>query len=384
MCYHAHAVLKESARVVHLTLRDFRNYERLELDIPGGLTVLRGSNGQGKTNILEAIYYLAVLRSFRTSRVNDLLRTGTRRFHCRARLSGILSGTDVEISAEFANGARRLAIDGSTTSSRQFVNQFNCVAMVPEDIELAKGAPTGRRRYLNILLSQLFPDYLESLIRFDKILKNRNAMLKNANRYGREAIGAYDPMMVQHGARLVARRVEMIERLNRRLPSILSRIDGGKATMELRYQCGLGNHSPDDWDEKTLIAAFSGMVEQAIERDVEMKQTRYGPHRDDVAILFDDVPVSQFGSEGQCRLASLVMKLVAADLLKQEMGEFKPLVLLIDDVFGELDQVRRKGFFETIAQNDQVVMTCTETPREIMGLNPRIHTVTKGSIQIGT
>jgi DNA replication and repair protein RecF len=380
VCHHAHAfVNSSSAGLTRLQLHNFRNYERLELSLSRGVTVFQGDNGQGKTNILEAVYYLAVLRSFRTSRISDLVRTGCDGFHARIVLNSAMD-SEVSVSATYAQ-ARRLFIDECSTGSREFINQFNCVSLVPEDIELTKGSPAVRRRYLNILLSQLFPDYLDSLIRYTKVLKNRNAMLRNADRYGQAAITAYDSMFAEHGAKLMRLRHRVVDDLNGLLAALLPRLNVDETGLTMKYKPAVSSavFEKDDPEEqrKTMI----NVLNENLGRDMDQGQTRYGPHRDELGLLIGGNPLDAFGSEGQCRLAALAMKLVAANLLAKEMNQEKTLVLLVDDVFGELDSDRKKGFFDTVANAGQVLLTCTEAPAEILRRNPRIINVKNGRIQ---
>ena len=381
MRHHAHAFLETSpASLTRLQLQNFRNYERLELSLSPGVTVFQGDNGQGKTNILEAVYYLAVLRSFRTNRIADLIRMGCEGFRSRLHLT---STTDAEmsVSADYAQQRRRLFVDDCSCGPQEFINQFNCVSLVPEDIELAKGPPAVRRRYLNILLSQLYPEYLDSLIRYTKVLKNRNAMLRSSERYGKAAITAYDSQFTEHGARLMRLRTMIVAELNERLTALLPRLKADKTSLELRYQPAISAPAFETEEEDGQQTAMITVLNENIARDMEQGQTRYGPHRDELGLYIGGNPLSGFGSEGQCRLAALALKLVAASQLVKEMQNEKSLVLLVDDVFGELDSERRNGFFKTVAEAGQVLLTCTETPAEILERSPRILNVKKGKVE---
>jgi DNA replication and repair protein RecF len=380
VCHHAHAFVNSSSvGLTRLQLRNFRNYERLELSLSPGVTVFQGDNGQGKTNILEAVYYLAVLRSFRTSRISDLVRTGCDGFHARIVLNSAMD-SEVCVSATYAQ-PRRLFIDECSAGPREFINQFNCVSLVPEDIELTKGSPAVRRRYLNILLSQLFPDYLDSLIRYTKVLKNRNAMLRNADRYGQAAITAYDSMFAEHGAKLMRLRYRVVDDLNSLLARLLPRLNADETGLTMKYKPAVSAAVFEKDNPEEQRTAMINVLNENLERDMDQGQTRYGPHRDELGLMIRGNPLDSFGSEGQCRLAALAMKLVAANMLAKEMNQKKSLVLLVDDVFGELDSDRKKGFFDTVADAGQVLLTCTEAPSEILDRNPRILNVKNGRVQ---
>ncbi len=378
---HADAFMSgaDSSSLARVRLVNFRNYEDLLIDLPVGVTVFQGENGQGKTNLLEAVYFLAFLRSFRTSRTGDLCRVGADGFHCSAKIAGALSNDSLELAATCSDRQRKLAVDGVELESRWFVNQFNCIAFVPEDMSLVKGAPVFRRRYLNILLSQLYPDYLNSLIAYNKILKNRNAVLRNPQKFGRAAVGAYDELFARHGATLILYRLRILQKINVLLGEnpVFTRDD-----LALAFNPGLPVNRKDIIDDhEELRLRLLWVLQKGMARDLERGYTCQGAHRDDFDLVLNGGDISQLGSEGQCRAAALSLKMAAGQIVKNELGYVKPLVVIVDDVLGELDERNRVDFFSNVTGKGQVLVACTRLSAELKKLNPTVFEVEGGKVR---
>lgn len=355
----------------HLKLRNFRNYAELVVDLEPGLSILKGANGEGKTSILEAIYYLSLLRSFRTRSISELQMWGRGYFAAEARLvSGRGPLADETLSVIYGE-RRRLKINGAPiTKASEFINRFLCVAFVPEDIRLVKGSPGRRRRFLDILLSQTTGNYLFHLIKYQAALKARNAVLKEPGRYGKHALAAYDKLLSENGAEVVVHRGVLVDALNETLATRGSQLFGDQRRCSVRYRSNVLRRELQEADTETIGADFAKVLMQEMTGDVEAGTTRYGPHRDDISLYLDGKPVGVFGSEGQQRLFSLALRLASVDIMGERCAEDKPL-LLVDDVLGELDESRRAAFLSAFRETEQVVLACTRIPDELEGSGNR-------------
>jgi len=362
-----------------LKLRHFRNYGNLEAPIGLGLTVVVGENGQGKSNLLEAVHYLSLLRSFRTRRTSDLHQWDAPYFHLDATLSGSASALDDHRLTITHVERRRLRIDGQPVPrASEFINRFLCTAFVPEDIELVKGGPSGRRRFLDILLSQTRGEYLARLVSYTTALRSRNAMLRDPTRFGRSAITAYDGPLAEHGAYLVAERDRFVDEYQWAFADACRQLSGEATNVEIRYAAVL-RHQDESMTQEKLATRFRDLLARETARDMEARVTRHGPHRDDLLLSLEGRPVGVFGSEGQCRLMSLALRLASVDVLTRGRAG-RPVVLLIDDVLGELDASRRRNFLACFDAADQVLLACTEAPPELAGRTQTVLRVSAGSV----
>jgi DNA replication and repair protein RecF len=350
-----------------LRLRDFRNYARFDGEFQPGFHILTGRNAQGKTNLLEAIYVLATLRSFRGVASAQMVRHGQKGWFIGAH---VLARADHELKLYWSPRERSLTRDGNPVRRlADFLGVLRAVAFCAEDIQLVKGPASRRRRFLDLLLSQTEPHYLPLLQRYAQALRSRNALLRQPK--------PDEASLESFTAELVARGVEILQHRRRLLPAILplvqaahQRISGGCEEVSLNYQ-------------STVKGDFLVELRQAWPRERAMKATLVGPHRDELDLRLDGKSAAQFGSEGQKRSVVTALKIAQAEFLSGHHGG--PPILLIDDIMGELDVRRRSGFLpllERVHQSDsQVFMTCTEEnwPAEL-AVSPRRWKVEAGLI----
>ncbi|MCF7853427.1 MAG: DNA replication and repair protein RecF [Candidatus Pacebacteria bacterium] len=365
-----------------LKLRHFRNYEALDVSFDNGLTVLTGENGQGKSNLLEAIHYLSLLRSFRTRRISDLCHWDRSYFF----LEGLLRetpGTSLSrrMSVTYA-GERRLKIDGMRIRrASEFINTFLCVAFVPEDIQLIHGPPAERRRFTDIVLSQGKAEYLAQRIQYRVAIKARNTAIRQSAKYGSKTVNAFSHAVAHHGAYITAARKSFIEHFNtlleRRAPQLFS--DGH--TVRCEYSSNALRHLTGSVSQAAIQETLEELLDKEIKyaKNGDERTTRAGPHRDDIILYLDDRRVDVFGSEGQARLMSLLMRLASIDIL-EELSDDRPIVALVDDVLGELDIVRRAAFMKTIATVGQVFLAATEIPEEVKNRTSQVFRITAGDL----
>jgi DNA replication and repair protein RecF len=362
-----------------LTLEQFRNYEHADIAFQPGLTVLLGPNGQGKTNILEAVHYLAFLRSFRTRQIRELIHFGADGFQLQGRLSGGGSGQLEEdrLSVSFGRERRLSRNRAPLEKASEFINQFFCVAFIPEDIELIKGPASERRRFLDMLTGQLDRGYLRDLHAYNHALKSRNAILRHFRQFDAASLDAYDRLLARHGTAVILHRRRTTALLAGCPEAASAALVNGRIGYD--YQPGLPK--PDSsaalagrlevadgglTDNGVLEAAYFDMLVQNRPRDMREAVTLWGPHRDDLEVRLNGHALSAYGSEGQCRAAALWLRVAAARILRESApaAAGTGLVLLVDDVLGELDGNRRAAFWDQIRGATQILFTCTALPPE--------------------
>ena len=339
--------------LAHLRLRDFRNYARLDADFAPGFHLLLGNNAQGKTNILEALYLLATLRSFRGIGSAQMVRHGAKGYFVGGHVVGKATN---EVKMYWSATERKLALDGRpVTRLTDYLGTLRAVAFCTEDLQLVKGAARGRRRFLDLLLAQTQPGYLALLQRYAKALRARNALLKQ-RAADEAALEGFTRELVALGLQLIKARHELLPRLSPLARLAYRRISNDAEELRLEYQ-------------PSVKQDFAAELARHRERERAFRATLIGPHRDDLLLLLNDQPAAQFASEGQKRTLAIALKMAQAEYLTGIHGA--PPVLLIDDVMGELDLQRRSGLLPLLERthhaSGQIFMTCTDEnwPREL-------------------
>ncbi len=339
--------------VSHLRLRDFRNYARLDLDFPPGLHVLIGDNAQGKTNILEAIYLLATLRSFRGVGGAQIIQHGKKGYFIGAQITG---QGEREIKMYWSASERKLSLDAQPVKKlTDYLGALRAVVFCTEDLQLVKGTARGRRRFLDLLLAQTSPAYLPTLQRYALALRSRNALLKQ-RAFDPVALESFSQELVKLGEEIIRQRRELLPKLSPLARLAYRRISNAAEELRLEYQ-------------PSVKRDFAVELAQARARELSFRMTVVGPHRDEVQLLLNDQSAAHFGSEGQKRSLAIALKMAQAEYVTGLHGT--PPVLLIDDVMGELDAKRRSGLLPLLERaqhaRGQVFMTCTDEnwPREL-------------------
>lgn len=357
-----------SVHLAHLRLRDFRNYVRLDADFAPGFHLLVGRNAQGKTNILEAVYLLATLRSFRGVGGAQMVRHGATGYFVGAR---VVAAGRSDIRLYWSAAARNLTLNEQPIRRlTDYLGAVRAVVFCTEDLNLVKGPAGQRRRFLDLLLSQTHPSYLPLLQRYLRAVRSRNALLK-ARPVDEAAIESFTHEMVASGNQLMALRRELAPRLSALTRLAYRRIAHDAEEFRLDYAPSVREH-------------FAAELAQVRGRERAVRTTVLGPHRDELRLLLDERPAAQFGSEGQKRTLALALKMAQTEYLTGLHGT--PPILLIDDVMGELDASRRAGLMPLLERSHQasgqVFMTCTEEnwPREL-GRRLQRWEVTAGSLK---
>jgi DNA replication and repair protein RecF len=342
-----------------IRLRQFRNFAGLDLAFPEQGAAIIGDNGSGKTNLLESLHYFEILRSFRGAADEQLVRFGADAFHVRGRFMDTASGRCIEVSAAYEprTKRKRVVVDGvEATRLGDAIGRIGSVVFSPSDVALVKGGPGERRRYLDIVLSLNVRGYLEALQRYRSVLRQRNALLRDGR--GGGAIEAWDAGLIDSGARVIAARQAWIAGHAERYADLYRAIAGG-AEASMTYDADVA--VPAGAVAADITAAFEERLQRVAQRERDRGLTLAGPHRDDLALQLHmadgDFDLRQYGSGGQKRTGAIVLRMVEAETVRQARG-IQPL-LLLDDVFAELDPGRSRRILELLggSRHGQVVLT---------------------------
>ncbi len=330
-----------------LSLTGFRNYRSQEVSFAPGLNLLSGPNGHGKTNLLEAIHYVCLAHSQRTRKDKELIEWNGNAFVLR--LLGRIGGLAHAQSVEYAEtGAKRVKVNGRESKRlSDLIGHFEVVSFSPEDLDLIRSGPQLRRRFLDILLCQFSLDYLDTLRHYNQALKQRNSLLKQAGA-GNDVLAAYDAPLVEAGARITLMRRRALADLAPLARDCYRSISDGGEDLEL----ALSGCVSEAEEEPALREDFHRKLLALRGTEREAGLTLAGPHREDLAISFSGKAVRDFGSQGQKRSVALSLKLASARLL--DARNRRPPILLLDDVFAELDETRRLRIGELIRGQGQV------------------------------
>ena len=374
--------------LTQLALTNFRNYVRLSLDMPPNITVLQGANAQGKTNFLEAIYYLAASRSPYASSDAQLVNWLAEQDDLpHARVTSELARGDTRTRIEItltrnanAKSAYRkhIRINGIPKRVMDLLGQVNVVLFVPQDITLINGAPSGRRRYLDTMLCQIDVRYCRALARYNRVLEQRNALLRTLRERGGspDQLEFWDEKLVQDGAQIIARRQQAILDLEVLAQPVHYDLSGGRERLRLRYVPSFDPRQPASphqqmslrldlppaisipQDADAVRQVFQALLHNSRREEIPRGMTLIGPHRDDVRFFDGQVDLHEYGSRGQQRTAVLALKLAEVALMTCTTGE-QP-ILLLDEVMSELDSDRRRYLCVQLEQVEQTVITTTD------------------------
>lgn len=329
-----------------IELSNFRNYESLDLDFDYGTNILYGNNAQGKTNILEAVSVSGTTRSHKGSKDKEMIRFGEEEAHIKTVVNK--KDMDYQIDVHMKkNKTKGIAVNKvPLKKASELFGILNIVFFSPEDLNIIKNGPSERRRFLDSELCQLDKIYLSDLAKYNKILNQRNKLLKDMvfRPDLKETLPIWDAQLIDYGKRIIKRRKSFVDELNEIVFDIHKQISGEKEELVLKYEPNI-----DD-------AFFHDELNRAKERDMRFCQTSVGPHRDDMQFSVFDVDIRKYGSQGQQRTSALSLKLAEIELVKRNIDETP--VLLLDDVLSELDSSRQNYLLNSI-HDIQTIITCT-------------------------
>ena len=329
-----------------IELSNFRNYEKLEIHFDEGTNILYGDNAQGKTNILEAAFISGTTKSHKGSKDKEVIRFGCEESHIRTVVEKNEKEYQIDMHLR-TRGSKGVAINKiPIKKASELFGILNIVFFSPEDLNIIKNGPAERRRFLDAELCQLDKVYLSDLTKYNKILNQRNKLLKDINfRHDlMETLSVWDEQLLETGKRIIKRRKLFIEELNEIIGQIHSNISGGKEHLILKYEPNI-----DD-------IFFADELLKAKQKDLKLCQTTVGPHRDDMLFAVNDIDIRKYGSQGQQRTSALSLKLAEIEIVKKSIHNTP--VLLLDDVLSELDSNRQNYLLNSIS-DIQTIITCT-------------------------
>jgi len=382
--------------VKHLSLGNFRNYESAELALEPGITVLVGRNGQGKTNLVEAIGYCSTLTSHRISGYVPLIKTQTSKAIIRllAEHQDRQNLVELELSTEGSNRAK--VNRGDLSRLRDVLGYIQTVIFAPEDLNLVKGDPSDRRNFLDQLLVQISPRLAGTLSDYDRVLRQRNTLLKTsrslpANSPGLSTLEAWDHSLVELGSEIILQRENLVQMLNPYLDSAYKAISEEKNNPSMFIKTSVLSTAIDidsesDLENKAIkkedIAdKFLARLKELRSKELERGVSLVGPHRDDLVLKLGELPAKGYISHGETWSYALSLKLACVALLKSKSQAGDP-ILILDDVFAELDTVRRNRLVDLISGNEQVIITAAVAEDIPEILNARIFNVTNGKVEL--
>lgn len=329
-----------------LKLKNYRNYELLDLKFDPRTNILFGDNAQGKTNIVEALYLSGTTKSHRGTKDRDLIRFGCDEAHLETIVEK--HGVDFQIDMHLKkNSPKGIAIN--KIPIRRAGELFGIVHFVffsPEDLNIIKEGPAGRRRFVDLELSQLDKVYLSNLSNYNRIINQRNSLLKEISFHKNliDTLDIWDMQLAEYGEKVIERRRQFIEQVNEIISDIHFKLTGEKERIQISYESSVGKYT------------FEEILKKNREKDIKFKSTSVGPHRDDLCFHVGDLDIRKFGSQGQQRTAALSLKLSEIELVKMIIRDTP--ILLLDDVLSELDKHRQNYLLESI-HDIQTVITCT-------------------------
>jgi DNA replication and repair protein RecF len=374
----------------HLSLTNFRNFARLDLDVPRRVVVLVGSNAQGKTSLLEAVYFMAAFTSFQTHADRQLVNFIAAREARKQVVVGRLVAdfqrgrSDHRLEARLimeptgVNGSRlrkEVLLDGVKRSLSEVIGQFNAVVFVPQMSQIFEGGPEERRRYLNLTLAQTVPSYVRVLGEYSQALSQRNALLKTLNERGgnSEQLRVWDEALARLGAQIILSRIQAVDEIEALAKRVHHELTRGREVLRLSYepafdplpqpngQLNLKMDTPIDRSGLKLEDIQAGFVERLAQlrrEEIARGMTTIGPHRDELRFLVNGIDLGDYGSRGQIRTALLALKMAEVNWMRERTGEWP--VILLDEVMAELDLERRADLLAYLGQREQVLFTTTD------------------------
>ncbi len=357
-----------------LFLQNFRNYEREEFTFSDGLNVLFGKNGQGKTNCAEAVFYLCTGASLRIRHDKQLIRMGENCALVKAEAENRYGR--VNISAEIFDTKRNLTVNGSAIrKNADLLGHVNSVFFSPGELRLIQDGPDERRRFMNISISQTSPAYYTALIRYNKILDQRNALLKDRDgAMVLETLPIWDEQLCKYAATVVKKRVEFLEKLAPYAEEIHASLTDGREKLHLSHGKKYGE------TEEEIAESLLRRLKNSYETDLYRGFTSVGPHRDDIDFAVNGMDAKAYASQGQMRTAALSVKLAEVEIFKEISGEYP--ILILDDVMSELDLPRRRKLLRRV-EGLQTILTCTHAEPVLYGADSNKIRIDGGKIKDG-
>ncbi len=356
-----------------IELKDFRNYKEQRISFNKKVNIFIGNNAQGKTNLLEGIYFNAIGKSFKNARDRELIRFGEEYF--RIKTTAYIDGEEnVTESVVSIRGHKGIKINGAKISkTSQLLEKTYVVIFSPEDLKIVKEDPDKRRRFIDRELCQIRKGYLSDLNSYRRIIKQRNAYLKEVS-IDKNILSIWDEEMAEYGSRIIKRREDFLRKIDNISNQIHSYISGNKENLKIEYE-------PNVYFKENIKENFIELIKKNHDEDIKNRTTCIGPHRDDFSVSIENIDLRKFGSQGQQRTAALSLKLSEIKIIEEEKGE-KP-ILLLDDVLSELDIERQSRLINYLGENQKFITTT-----DILGFvvkdmpEGKIFKITDGEVEI--
>ena len=381
--------------VKHLTLSNFRNYKTVELPLNQGINLLVGKNGQGKTNLAEAIFYAATLSSHRVSGYLPLIKQGESKAIIRilARFDDRENLLEIELNTQGSNRAR--INKGDASRVRDVLGYVNAVIFSPEDLDIVKRDPSNRRAFIDELIVQLTPRMAGVYSDYERVLKQRNTLLKSARNIptgssSLSTLDSWDQSLVRIGSEIISARFDITARLAPHLQEAYAAIADEKNDPSVKLRSSLlsndiesetSNEFLDTGNREEIENLFQQRLKDVRSKELERGVTLVGPHRDDLLLLLGTLPAKGYISHGESWSYALALKLASAELIRKEARAGDP-VLILDDVFAELDSTRRSRLASLVSHNEQVIITAAVAEDVPFELNATRFYVNAGSLEV--
>jgi DNA replication and repair protein RecF len=381
--------------VKHLTLSNFRNYKTVELPLNQGINLLVGKNGQGKTNLAEAIFYAATLSSHRVSGYLPLIKQGESKAIIRilARFDDRENLLEIELNTQGSNRARINKSDASRV--RDVLGYVNAVIFSPEDLDIVKRDPSNRRAFIDELIAQLTPRMAGVYSDYERVLKQRNTLLKSARNIptgssSLSTLDSWDQSLVRIGSEIISARFDITARLAPHLQEAYAAIADEKNDPSVKLRSSLlsndiesetSNEFLDTGNREEIENLFQQRLKDVRSKELERGVTLVGPHRDDLLLLLGTLPAKGYISHGESWSYALALKLASAELIRKEARAGDP-VLILDDVFAELDSTRRSRLASLVSHNEQVIITAAVAEDVPSELSATRFYVNAGSLEV--
>lgn len=339
-------------KILEVEVKNFRNYEYTKVQFDDRLNILLGNNAQGKTNLLESVFLLALGKSPRVNKDKDLVKWDCENSSIKLTLKKEVGNTQIEIRL-FKQGKKIILINGIPIKKiSELLGVLNVIYFFPDDLKLIKESPSERRKFMDMDICQASKNYFYLLTRYERILNQRNKLIKTSKSLDtlKDTISIWNEQLADTASKIILSRIKFIAKLAPKVQSCHHFLANNEEKLELFYQGIIGDNSQQIKEQ--LLKSY----DDSLEKDFELGYTTIGPHRDDIKITLDGIDLRTFGSQGQQRTASLALKLSEIEIFKDEMKETP--ILLLDDVLSELDLDRQNKLIE-IAQKLQTLLTCT-------------------------
>ncbi|QSX05179.1 DNA replication/repair protein RecF [Sedimentibacter sp. zth1] len=343
--------------VKNIKLKNFRNFKELDVKLDDVLNIFIGDNGQGKTNLLESIYLCSIGKTFRINSENDLIKFNEKNLEVEILLEKSNLSITKRINFSYTRNQKKIIkVNGvKLEKNSELIGILNNVIFTPDDLKIIKGSPNERRKFVNIDISQIKPKYKYLLKNYNKVIIQRNRILKSGNKVDNNILSIWNDYMVEMGTEIIIYRREYIKNLKVYASNIYGNISERKENLDLLYKCDIG--SVKDLNKKEIKSKFREKLEKISENEKIRKITLCGPQKDDIMFKINNKDFKYFGSQGQQRSAILALKLAEIEIIKNEIGEYP--VLLLDDVLSELDN-KRKNYLIRYIKNIQTFITSTD------------------------